>query len=183
MPRSISSGLQTQIANDANKIAFLIEFNFSTPLRVTDYYADVTYESNSYQAGGDFVSIEPSNETGEARSEEIVITMSNITSSVRSLIEDGNYTDKTVNIYIAFFDTNESLVDATTFFSGTINNATVIESSGDSTVSISVANHWANWNLKKGRHFSDESQQNIYSGDKGLEYADQTKEDIRWGSD
>jgi hypothetical protein len=183
MPRSISSGLQTQIANDANKIAFLIEFNFSTPLRVTDYYADVTYESNSYQAGGDFVSIEPSNETGEAKSEEIVITMSNITSSVRSLIEDGNYTDKTVNIYIAFFDTSESLVDATTFFSGTINNATVIESSGDSTVSISVANHWANWNLKKGRHFSDESQQNIYSGDKGLEYADQTKEDIRWGSD
>ena len=138
MPRSISSGLQTQIANDANKIAFLIEFNFSTPLRVTDYYADVTYESNSYQAGGDFVSIEPSNETGEAKSEEIVITMSNITSSVRSLIEDGNYTDKTVNIYIAFFDTSESLVDATTFFSGTINNATVIESSGDSTVSISV---------------------------------------------
>ena len=59
----------------------------------------------------------------------------------------------------------------------------MIESSGDSTVSISVANHWANWNLKKGRHFSDESQQNIYSGDKGLEYADQTKEDIRWGSD
>ena len=51
-----------------------------------------------------------------------------------------------------------------------------------STLSISVSNHWSNWNLKKGRHFTDESQQQIYSGDKGFEYADKTKEDIRWGS-
>lgn len=183
MPRSISSNLQSQIANDANKIAFLIEFNFSTPLRVTDFYSDVTYDSNTYQAGGNFISIEPSNESGEAKSEEIVITMSNITSSVRNLIEGGNYTDKTVNIYIAFFNTSEALVDATTFFSGIINNATLLESKDDSTISISVANHWANWNLKKGRHFTDESQQNIFLNDKGLEYADQTKEDIRWGAD
>ena len=46
---------------------------------------------------------------------------------------------------------------------------------------IQVSNHWANWNLK-GRHFTDESQQKLYSGDKGLEYADQTKDDIRWGN-
>ena len=59
MPRSISSALQTQIANDANKIAFLIELNLSTPLlEFTDYYADVTYDSNSYEAGGDFVSVD-----------------------------------------------------------------------------------------------------------------------------
>jgi hypothetical protein len=182
MPRSLSSGLQTQIANDANKIAFLIELNLSSALRVTDYYADVTYNSNSYIAGGDFVSIESGNETGEAKVEEITITMSNITSTVRDLIEDGNYTDKTANIYIAFFDDDENLVDATTYFSGTISNASVSESMDASTLSISVSNHWSNWNLKKGRHFTDESQQQIYSGDKGFEYADQTKEDIRWGS-
>ena len=183
MPRSISSGLQTQISNDANKIAFLVELNLSTVLRFTDYYSDVTYDSNSYEAGGDFISIDTSNETGEAKSEEIVITMSNVNSTVRDLIESGDYTDKQANIYIAFFDTNESLVDATTYFSGIINNASLSESGNISSVSIYVANHWANWNLRKGRHFSDESQQNIYSGDKGLEYADQTKEDIRWGSD
>ena len=182
MPRSISSALQTQIANDANKIAFLIELNLSTVIRFTDYYSDVTYNSNSYEAGGDFVSVDASNETGEAKSEELVITVSNINSTIRDLIQDGNYTDKKANIYIAFFDVDENLVDATTYFSGIINNAAITENKESSTISIYVANHWANWNLRKGRHFSDESQQQIYSGDKGLEYADQTKEDIRWGS-
>ena len=182
MPRSISSALQTQIANDANKIAFLVELNLSSPIRVTDYYADVTYNSNSYIAGGDFVEVASGNETGEAKVEEITITLSNITSTVRELIQAGNYTDKTVNIYLAFFNTDESLVDAVTYFSGTISNASVSESSDSSTLIVSVSNHFANWNLKKGRHFTDESQQQIYAGDKGFEYADQTKEDIRWGS-
>ncbi len=183
MARSISSGLQTQIANDANKIAFLLEFNFSTPLRATNYYTDVTYDSNSYEAGGDFISLETATENGEAKIQELSVTMQNITSDVRDLIEDGNYTNVVCNIYIAFFDSNEALVDATTYFSGFIKSATIKETNNASHITLGIANHWSNWNLKKGRHFTDESQQNVYSGDVGFEYADQTKEDIRWGAD
>jgi hypothetical protein len=46
---------------------------------------------------------------------------------------------------------------------------------------MTVASHWANWNLTKGRHFSDESQQSFSSGDKGMEFATQVKSDVRWG--
>ena len=183
MARSISAGLQSQIANDANNIAFLLEFNFSTPIRVTNFYRDVTYDSNSYEAGGNFVNVAASQETGEAQVQDLTITMSNVTSTIRNVIESGNYIDKSVNVYIAFFDTNESLVDATTFFSGFIKSCSISETVESSIVTINVANHWSNWNLKKGRHFTDESQQQIYSGDKGLEFADQTKADIRWGND
>lgn len=109
--------------------------------------------------------------------------MSNITSDVRDLVSGGNFIDTSVNIYIAFFDTNESIVDATTYFSGFLKTASIQETKTTSEIKLTIANHWANWNLKKGRHFTDESQQQVYSGDKGLEYADQTKEDIRWGND
>jgi len=183
MARTLSSNLQTQIANDANKICFLVELNLSTVLRLTNHYSNVTYDSNSYEAGGEFVNIQSANETGEARVEEITITLSNITTTVRSLIEDGDYIDKTANVYIAFFDDNETIVDATTFFSGTIGFASITESEDMSHITLNISNHWGNWQLTKGRHFTDESQQNVYSGDKGLEYADQTKQDIRWGSD
>jgi len=182
MARSISAGLQTQVANDANKIAFLLEFNFSTPFRVTNFYRDVTYDSNSYQAGGEFVGVSTSPETGEARVEQIEITLANVTATIRNLIEAGNYTNVSANIYIAFFNTNETLIDATTYFSGFVSSASLLEKKDVSSVVIQVSNHWANWNLKKGRHFTDESQQKVYSGDRGLEYADQTKDDIRWGN-
>lgn len=183
MARTLSSNLQTQIANDQNKICFLVEINFSTPLRATDHYSNVTYDSNVYEAGGNFVNISSSTENGEAQIEEITITFSNITSTVKDLIEDGNYTNTSVNIYIAFFDNNETIVDATTYFSGIIGNCSITESDQSSHLSMIVQNHWANWQLKKGRHFTDESQQHVFSGDKGFEYADQTKEDIRWGAD
>lgn len=183
MARSISSGLQTQIANDANNIAFLVEFNFSTPIRVTNFYRDVSYDSNSYEAGGNFVNVSASQETGEAQVHDLSITMSNVTSTIRDVVQGGNYIDKSVNVYIGFFNTDETLVDATTFFSGLIKSCSITETIDSSTVTIVVANHWANWNLKKGRHFTDESQQQVYSGDKGLEFADQTKDDIRWGND
>lgn len=183
MARTLSSNLQTQIANDANKICFLVELNLSTILRLTNHYSDVTYDSNSYEAGGEFVNVATANETGELRVEEITLTLSNITSTVRSLIEGGDYIDKSANIYIAFFDDNETIVDATTFFAGTITHASITENEDMSHITLSIANQFSNWQLTKGRHFSDESQQQVYSGDKGLEYADQTKADIRWGSD
>ena len=121
-------------------------------------------------------------ETGEAKVQDMSITLSNVTSTVRSLIQSGNYIDNTVNVYLAFFDTNENIVDAVSYFSGKIKAASISENNAQSHINLMVANHWANWNLTKGRHFTDESQQQVYSGDKGLEYADQTKEDIRWGN-
>lgn len=183
MARSISSNLQTQIANDNNKIAFLLKFGFATPVRVSTHYSDVTYDSLNYEAGGNFVALEASPETGEVIVQQVNITMTNVSTDFRTLVQAGNYTDIPVDIYIAFFDNNESLVDATTYFSGKIKRATISENSKGSQITLEVANHWANWNLTKGRHYTDESQQQVYSGDKGLEYADQTKEDIRWGND
>ena len=52
----------------------------------------------------------------------------------------------------------------------------------DSKITVTCSNHWSNWNLKKGRHFTDESQQLAFTSDVGLEYAHITKADIRWGS-
>ena len=47
---------------------------------------------------------------------------------------------------------------------------------------LTIASHWSNWNLTKGRHYSDESQQDFSSGDRGFEFATQVKNDVRWGS-
>lgn len=182
MTRSLSSGLITQLQNDNNSFAFLLELNLSTVYRITDNAFDVTYNSNSYTASGELISIGTTPETGELKVDEATIRLSNITSTFRTIIEAENYIDNSVNIYLAFFDSNDSFVDAFTYFSGNIQKAEITESKNESALDLIVANHWNNWNLTKGRHFTDESQQNVYSGDKGMEFAHITKSDIRWGS-
>ena len=181
MPRSLSTDLQTQVSSTATKTAFLVELNLSSTIRLTDWYTNVTYDSNSYEAGGSFLSVDSTTETGQLQVDEINLGFSNITNEVRSLVQDGAFTDKTVEIYIAYFNENETIVGAINFFTGQIRNVSIQESIDNSILNMTIASHWANWNLTKGRHYSDESQQSFSTGDKGFEFATQVKSDVRWG--
>ena len=182
MPRSLSTALQTQVSAQQTKTAFLVELNLSTVIRLTDFYRDVTYDSNSYEAGGSFLAVDTTTETGQLQVSDINLGFSNVTNQVRQLVRNGAFTDKVVNVYVAYFDVNEDIVGAINYFTGQIKNVNISETLENSLLSMTVASHWANWNLTKGRHYSDESQQSVYSGDRGLEYATQTKSDVRWGS-
>ena len=182
MPRSLSTALQTQVSSTETKTAFLVELNLSSTIRLTDWYSNVTYDSNSYEAGGSFLTVDSVTETGQLQVDEINLGFSNITNEVRSFVQDGAFTDKTVEIYIAYFDANETIVGAINYFTGQIRNVAISENIDNSGLSMTVASHWANWNLTKGRHFTDESQQAFSTGDKGFEFATQVKSDVRWGS-
>lgn len=182
MSRSLSSSLLTQLANPTNTLCFLAEINTSTVFRITDNQFDVTYDSNTYTSSGEIISVSTTPETGELKVEETSIELSNINSTFISVFDDQNYIDNSVNIYLGFFDSNDAFIDALTYFSGNIKNVEVSESKNDSKIILTCANHWANWNLKKGRHFTDESQQRAFSNDKGLEFAHITKQNVRWGS-
>ena len=181
MPRSLSAALQTQVSSTATKTAFLVELNLSSTIRLTDWYTNVTYDSNSYEAGGSFLTVDSTTETGQLQVNEINIGFSNITDQVRSLVQSGAFTDKTVDIYLAYFNDDETIVGAINYFTGQIRNIGINENLNESTLQMTVASHWANWNLTKGRHFSDESQQSFSTGDKGFEFATQVKADVRWG--
>ena len=182
MPRSLSTALQTQISSTATKTAFLVELNLSSTIRLTDWYADITYNSNVYEAGGSFLSVDSTTETGQLQINEINIGFSNITDQVRSLVQDGSFTDKRVDVYLAYFDASETIVGAIQYFAGDIRNIVINETVDASNLKMNVASHWANWGLTKGRHYSQESQENFSSGDLGFEFATQVKNDIRWGS-
>ncbi len=181
MPRSLSTDLQTQVSSTATKTAFLVELNLSTTIRLTDWYTNVTYDSNSYEAGGSFLQVDSTTETGQLQVDEINLGFANVTDQVRSLVQDGAFTDKTVDIYLAYFNADETIVGAINYFTGQIRSVSISETIDSSILTMTVASHWANWNLTKGRHFSDESQQSFSSGDKGMEFATQVKQDVRWG--
>lgn len=182
MPRSLSTALQTQVSSEATKTAFLIELNLSTVIRVTDHHVNVTFNSETYEAGGSFISLDSTTETGQLQVDELLLGFSNVTDQVRALVQDGSFTDKNAEVYLAYFDANDAIVGAISYFTGQIQNVSVTESISNSVISLSVASHWSNWALKRGRHFTDESQRAFSNNDKGLEFAAQAKSNVRWGS-
>ena len=181
MPRTLSTALQTEVANESTKIAFLVKLNLSTVYRLTDFYTDVTYDSENYESGGSFLRVDSVQETGDLEINELSISFSNVSSEVRTLVQGGAFTDKEVEIYIGYFNTSDALVGAINYFTGLIRSVSIQENNTESVLSITVASQWANWSLKKGRYYTSESQQEFSSGDIGLEYATEVKKDIAWG--
>tara|TARA_R110002153_G_scaffold265387_1_gene427892 strand:- start:490 stop:1038 length:549 start_codon:yes stop_codon:yes gene_type:complete len=182
MPRTLSTALQAQISSTSTKTAFLVELDLSSTIRLTDWYSNVTYDSNAYEAGGSFLAVDSITETGQLQVDEINLGFSNITDQVRSLVQDGSFTDKTVRINLAYFDASETIVGAIHYFTGQIRNVSIAENIDDSVLSMTVASHWSNWNLTKGRHYSMESQEAFSANDKGFEFCSTVRKDIRWGS-
>ncbi len=87
-----------------------------------------------------------------------------------------------VKIIRAYLTDTGSLVDNPyTIFLGYISGYNINETTTSSRISINVANHWANFEMKKGRRTNDSSQQQIFAGDRFFEFSDSMMVDIEWG--
>jgi len=85
-------------------------------------------------------------------------------------------------LQVAFLDVNDAIVgEPVTLFDGLVSSFAINETANTSSVDISVASHWADFERKAGRLTNNHSQQYIFSGDVGMEFAASTVSDLRWG--
>lgn len=180
MARTLDSSIVTQLGNEAIRIVHLIDIQLSTPLRITNHVKDLTYNSYTYTAGGNLIDIQTVNESGDLEYQNINIRLNNISDALRTTLQAENYIDSAASVYVVFLNANETIIEAYKSFSGTLAYASLLESKGDTAVKMELANQWKNWDIVKGRKYTDTSQQNVYSGDKGLAFAHTTNEDVRW---
>ena len=90
--------------------------------------------------------------------------------------------DKRAWVYRGFLDENQALINYPfLLFDGRIENFNVEEDDNSSTVSISVASHWADFEKQKGRKTNTGSQKLHFPNDVGFDYASQAIQDIKWG--
>ena len=66
-------------------------------------------------------------------------------------------------------------------FYGSIDEYKISDTTETANLILTVTSHWANFSKTSGRTTSDNSQQRFFNGDKGMEFAALTLQDIRWG--
>lgn len=185
MARTLSSNIQTQIQAEGVRLAHLLKLDTSTAILATNHVKDITYDSNTYLAGGNFMDVSEVQETGSLEYSNLNVSLNNVTTAVRDIFKAQNYIHKTATVYIAFLDADETLIDAYEYFKGTISGANLAESSQGFIVNIELASQFKNWEIKKGRKFTQASQdeftdRNSLSADKGLAFAHEANESVRW---
>tara|TARA_R100000734_G_C3317940_1_gene111554 strand:- start:2748 stop:3410 length:663 start_codon:yes stop_codon:yes gene_type:complete len=174
-------------------------------LYLTDNFYDISWNSTTapstggatklYKASGNLLSFSPVSETTELRINTIQISLSGVDNSSEGIITDVlNYpiVNKRVVIHRSFgVDSTTDYTQTFLLFDGNIKNFSITEGPENSTITLSVATHWANFEQKNGRVTNTTTQKNTtrygtgtqpkFTGDKGFEYASSMIADIKWG--
>ena len=85
MARSLSSDIQNYILQEGIRIVHLVNIQTSTPITVTNHVKDLTYDSVSYSAGGNFVDLQEVQESGDLEYLSMAISLKNVSSVVRDI--------------------------------------------------------------------------------------------------
>jgi hypothetical protein len=180
--RTINASTLTALQSDNFNLATLIQFDFTTPVRITDWGRNISYGGNTYTSSVHLIDYGTFNESAELRINSVNVTLSAVEQTYVALFLSSNYLDVRTRIWRAAMNSSDAVIgDTILVYDGRIAGYTITDSDSDSTITVDVASHWKDFELINGRKTNHNVQQLHFAGDKGFEFAAVTQKDIKWG--
>ena len=183
MSRGLHSTLKTELATNHLDQVHLIQFTIGSTIyyRTTAYF-DLVFDGNTYTAGADLLAIPTITESSSVATSTVNFSIEGASQTFISLFFNNDHIHRPVKIIRGYLtDAGALIANPYTIFLGYISGYAINETTTTSKISINVANHWANFEMKRGRRTNDNSQQQIFSGDKFFEFSNSMMVDIEWG--
>jgi hypothetical protein len=182
MPRSIDAATITALQSDSFNMAHLIQLDFSSVVRLTDWNRSVTALSNTFLSSPHLVGIGDSSESTDIRVNSIDLVMSGVEQTFIALFLSNNYMDIRARIWKAVLNSSDAVIGAPfVVFDGRISSYSISDQSGTSEISIEMSSHWKDFELSKGRRTNRNSQQYYFPTDKGMDFSGVVVRDLKWG--
>ena len=182
MTRSIDSSTIAELAKDAFNLATLIQFDFPSPIRITDWDKDVFALGVTFPSSSHFLGVDNVKETSELRVNSMNITLSGVDQTYIALFLNSNYIDIPVNIYRAVMSDAAAVIGSPILiFNGVMTGYEIEDSQSESTIKIAIASHWKDFEKENGRKTNSNSQKLHFSSDNGFEFAAASIKDMKWG--
>ena len=181
----VPAAVASRLANDEQKIAFGVSLEFdSGTLNLWSGIGDFTgSDSLAYTGAGELLNIQNVEEDNELSSTNMTISISGLSANIVTYATTEDYQNRPVKIKMFFFhpDTHDE-VGNVILFKGRMDTLTVTD--GDSfSVVISAENKLIDLTRPKNLFYTAETQNFLYSGDKGLEFVSKIREQtVNWGS-
>jgi hypothetical protein len=161
---------------------------------MTDCYRDLSLtidsETNNYQATGNLMSFDTIQESTDLQISKLSVILSGVDRTFTAALLSYEYLDQPLKVYRIFLDDNEQIQHVPMLvFSGNIDTPVITDdpSSGSSTISISAASVFVDFERRSGRK-TNQSEQDLYNSvnsltdaDTGFEYNTNSSTDIWWG--
>ena len=188
MSRSIGSAFGTQLTSGSLRPFYAIKMNFiSGTLLLATTYADLVIGGNTYLGTGNIIGVSPITETSDTRASGLEIVLNGLDTSILSagLTEDTQ--GMVVEVYFGVLTTtnNADAVVETPYqiFSGFIDSMVLEENGEESSLKFTVENKLITLEIPTDRRYTDQDQQNFFSGDKGCNFVTSLQDkSVAWGA-
>jgi len=186
MARTLTTAVKNELLTNEIRPVHLLTIGFSTPVNLTDNSFNLTSSisgsSTTYTASSFLVSVPSFTEETDLTKTSLNIVLSGADQTFISTCLNENIVNDSVEIYRGVLDSNNSLIaDPLLLYSGNIDTFQIDETETESSVTLTVVSHWADFDKKSGRQTNNNSQQRFFSTDVGMDFSSQTVLDIKWG--
>jgi len=186
MTRTLTTAVKNELLTNEIRPVHLLTIGFSTPVNLTDNSFDITSSisgsSKTYTASPFLVSVPSFTEETDVTKTSLNINLSGADQTFISTCLNENIVNDTVEIFRGLLNSSNGLIaDPLLLYSGNIETFQISESQTDSSVTLTVVSHWADFDKKSGRQTNNNSQQRFFNTDVGMDFASQTVLDIKWG--
>ena len=182
MTRAIHADVITELAKDDFTMVSLIELRFSSVIYMCSGGYQITYDGNTYTPSGHVAKISDVSESAKLAVGAVRLELSAAEQTYVAQFLNNDWMDIQIVYYKALLDSSAAIIGTPLmFFDGNITGFSITDRGKTSSMSIKAASHWANFEVVSGRKTNDTSQQALFPGDLGMEYASHTVRDIKWG--
>lgn len=142
----------------------------------------------TYQDQGILLSVPAITETIGLRNETVTFVVGFAEQTVAAQLLTESPINKRIDMYVGALDyaTGDLVSSPLWLFKGYIATFTMVDDTekGNSVISITAANHWADFDRKNGYRTNDRHQQSAryHPGDKGFVHCSKPIKDLQWGA-
>jgi hypothetical protein len=184
MTRQIDAATIAALASDNLNMVTLLQIDFDTPIKVTNWARNVSALSTTFLSSSDLLEIDQVSESSELQINSLNLTFSGVSQTFVALFLTNDYIDVRTRIWTAVLDNSDDVIgEPILLFDGRITGYGISDTQDSSTVAVEVASHWKDFDKTNGRKTNSNTQQLYFAGDKGFAFASESVKDIKWGKD
>ena len=183
MVKTLSTNNNNVLNDDVIKPVYFLKFEFpSANVYLNSSDRNITWGGNEYIGAGTIGTVSDIEETSELQANGVKLTLSGIPSTYVSVALTQEYQGSSATEYLGVLSSSYGLVDDPfIIFVGKVDTM-AISLSETATIEIDIENRLIDWERPRISRFTNEEQQNLFSGDKGLEFVDSVAEkELFWG--
>lgn len=183
--RTLSADMVTEVTTAQLSPILMASLNFSTPVNLWTGYGNLSYNSTTYYGLGTLGTISPVEETTDLAARGISMKLSGVPTANVAIALTENYQGRECSIMFgALSPTAGTLISSpVTVFSGRMDVMQISDDGQSAEIIVTAESKLMDFKRPREVRYTDEEQQQLYSGDVGLEFVNDIQEKVvYWGN-